>query len=46
MVFSENRYPVFRIMPSLFRNHLGIAADPARLQRRNLDVAARRNGTR
>src|SRR6202022_4320800 len=30
----------------LFRDHFGVAADPARLQRRHLDVAARRNRAR
>src|SRR6266481_2819 len=52
MIFSENRYPLFRIMPYakrrvlLFRHHFSIAADTARLQGGDLDVAARRDRTR
>src|SRR5258708_38457691 len=40
------RYPLFRIKPVLFSNHFGVAADPARLQCRHIDVAARRNRAR
>src|SRR5207342_3953790 len=37
---------LFRIMPGLFGNHLGVAADPARLQRRHLEIAPCRNRAR
>src|SRR5229473_1071646 len=47
MIYSENRRPVFRIVPLvLFGHHFGIAADPARLQGGHLDVAARRDRAR
>src|ERR1039457_1552200 len=50
MIYSENRHPLFRIMPlvlfALFGHYFGIAADPARLQGGHLDVAARRDRAR
>src|SRR3984893_15910195 len=47
MIYSENRHPVFRIVPLvLFGHYFGIAADPARLQGGHLDVAARRDRAR